>query len=139
MRATILADVILVVHALFVLFIVGGFILILCGARNWNWVRNRSFRVLHLSAIGFVTAETLLGITCPLTTWEDMLRALGPEQRSFVGRWIAHLLYYNFPEWVFAIVYGAFTLAVVWVWHAVPPRARSSQNKVIGLGDEALP
>lgn len=129
MRATILADVILVVHALFVLFIVGGFVLILCGARNWTWVRNRSFRVLHLSAIAFVTAETLLGITCPLTTWEDMLRALGPEQWSFVGRWIARLLYYNFPEWVFPILYGAFTLAVVWVWQAVPPRTRSSQEQ----------
>ncbi len=131
--STIFADAILVVHGLFVLFVVGGFILILLGARNWSWVRNRIFRVAHLAAIMLVTVEALLGITCPLTIWEDMIRG-GPEQRSFIGRWIARLLYYNFPEWVFAIVYSAFTLAVVWVWHAVPPQKRPpSQNNAISF------
>jgi len=132
--STILADAILVVHGLFVLFVVGGFILILLGARNWSWVRNRTFRILHLTAIAFVTTEALLGITCPLTIWEDLIRGAGPEQRSFIGRWVARLLYYNFPEWVFATVYIAFTLAVVWVWHAVPPQTRpSSQNSAISF------
>ena len=119
-----IADAILVVHALFVLFVVGGFVLILLGARSWGWVRNRAFRVLHLAAIGFVTIETLLGCTCPLTIWEDMFRSAGTEQRSFVGRWVARLLYYNFPEWVFAIAYCVFLLAVVWAWWAIPPRSR---------------
>jgi hypothetical protein len=116
-----IADVILVVHALFVLFIVGGFVLILLGARRWGWVRNRTFRILHLSAIAFVTAEALLGVTCPLTVWEDALRGVSAE-RSFVGRWVARLLYYNFPEWVFATAYCAFALAVIWAWRAIPPR-----------------
>ncbi len=132
MSATFLADAILVVHALFVLFVLGGFVLILLGARSWSWVRNRAFRIFHLAAIAFVTVETLLGFTCPLTIWEDMFRAAGPGQRSFIGRWVARLLYYNFPEWVFAIAYSAFALAVVWAWHVVPPRARSStQNSAI--------
>jgi hypothetical protein len=51
-----IADAILVVHALFVLFVVGGFALVLAGARRWSWVRNRTFRVLHLVAIVFVAA-----------------------------------------------------------------------------------
>ena len=120
-----IADAILVVHALFVLFVVGGLVLILLGARRWSWVRNRSFRTLHLAAIALVTAEALLGITCPLTMWEDMLRGGGAE-RSFIGRWVSRLLYYDFPEWVFATAYCAFALAVLWAWRAVPPRTRSS-------------
>jgi hypothetical protein len=55
-----------------------------------------------------------------------MFRAAEPGQRSFVGRWVARLLYYDLPEWVFAAAYCAFALAVLWVWRAVPPRARSS-------------
>jgi hypothetical protein len=120
-----IADAILVVHALFVLFVVGGLVLILLGARRWGWVRNRAFRTLHLAAIAFVAAEALFGITCPLTRWEDMLRGSSAE-RSFIGRWVARLLYYDFPEWVFVTAYCAFALAVLWAWRAIPPHARSS-------------
>ena len=118
-----MADAILVVHALFVLFVVGGLALVLAGAGRWSWVRNRTFRILHLAAIALVTAEALLGVTCPLTAWEDALRGGGPA-RSFVGRWVARALYYDFPEWVFAVCYSAFALAVLWAWRAVPPRPR---------------
>jgi hypothetical protein len=117
-----LADAVLIVHVLFVLFVVGGFTLILIGARRWDWVRNRAFRIAHLAAIAFVAAEALLGVTCPLTRWEDILRATGCEERSFIGRWLARLLYYDLPEWVFAIAYCAFTAAVIWTWRAIPPR-----------------
>jgi hypothetical protein len=118
-----IADAVLVVHALFVLFVVGGFLLILLGAGRWGWVRNRRFRILHLAAISFVTAEALLGVTCPLTIWEDTLRG-GSPGRSFIGRWVARFLYYDFPEWVFAVAYCVFTLAVVAAWWIFPPRAR---------------
>ncbi|HTQ73504.1 MAG TPA: DUF2784 domain-containing protein [Burkholderiales bacterium] len=122
-----IADAVLIVHALFVLFVVGGFALILLGARRWSWVRNRAFRTVHLAAIALVTAEALLGITCPLTAWEDVLRGASPG-RSFIGRWVAHLLYYDFPEWVFATAYLAFALAVLWAWRAIPPRPSRTNN-----------
>jgi len=38
-----LADTVLIVHVVFVLFVVGGFALILAGAGRWGWVRNRAF------------------------------------------------------------------------------------------------
>jgi len=123
-----LADAVLIAHVLFVLFVVGGFALILAGASRWSWIRNRIFRVMHVAAIVFVAAEALLGVTCPLTRWEDLLRATGREERSFIGRWVARLLYYDFPEWVFAIAYCAFALAVGWAWRAIPPRARSNRH-----------
>ena len=122
-----IADAVLVVHALFVVFVVGGFVLILLGARSWGWVRNRTFRILHLAAIAFVAAEALLGIACPLTTWEDALRGASGE-RSFVGRWVARLLYYDFPEWAFTVAYCAFAIAVVWAWIAIPPRPSRGNN-----------
>jgi hypothetical protein len=117
-----LADLILILHFLFVAFVVGGFVAILIGARRWSWVRNRVFRFAHLGAIVFVAAESLLGIVCPLTALEDFLRRGAQQERSFVGRWVSWLLYYDLPEWVFGVAYCAFALAVVWMWRAIPPR-----------------
>jgi Protein of Unknown function (DUF2784) len=128
MHSAWLADAVLIVHVLFVLFVVGGFALILAGAGRWSWIRNRTFRISHVAAIVFVAAEALLGVTCPLTRWEDTLRATGHDERSFIGRWLAWLLYYDLPEWVFALAYAAFALAVIGCWWVVPPRARSTRT-----------
>ncbi|MBI2316126.1 MAG: DUF2784 domain-containing protein [Betaproteobacteria bacterium] len=118
-----LADTILAVHFLFVLFVVCGFALILAGAAlAWNWIRNRAFRLAHLAAIGLVAAESLAGIACPLTVWEDALRRAGGPERSFIGRWLSRLLYYDSPEWVFTLAYALFAVAVALAWHFVPPR-----------------
>ena len=47
----ILADLVLLVHFLFVLFVVLGLMLILVGgAFGWRWVRDQAFRVAHLLA-----------------------------------------------------------------------------------------
>jgi hypothetical protein len=107
-----LADVVLLVHALFVVFVVGGLALIWIGALcGWRIVRNFPFRVLHLAAILLVCAEALIGVACPLTAWEDQLRG-GPEQSDFVARWLHRILYYDFPGWVFLTLYLLFALAV---------------------------
>ena len=70
-----LADFVLIVHFMFVLFVVGGLVLIWIGAAcAWQYVRNYWFRLAHLAAICFVAVESLLGMVCPLTAWEDALR-----------------------------------------------------------------
>jgi hypothetical protein len=69
----------------------------------------------------FVAAEALVGVACPLTVWEDMLRRAAPDGPSFVGRWVGRLLYYNFPEWVFTTAYGVFAIAVAVTLWLVPP------------------
>jgi hypothetical protein len=67
----ILADLVLVVHGLYVGFVVIGFALILLGiARGWPWVRRPGFRYTHLAAIGFVVLQVWIGMECPLTTWK---------------------------------------------------------------------
>ena len=119
------ADALLVLHFAIVLFIVGGLILTWAGvALGWGWIRNPWFRYLHLGAIVFVAAEALLGIACPLTIWEDMLRG-GVRAESFVGRWVERLLYYRAPEWVFTAAYVAWTAATLVTLRLVPPTRRA--------------
>lgn len=116
-----LADVIVVVHLLIVLFVVTGVPLVYLGAaRHWAWIRSRRLRALHLIAIAVIAAESLLGIDCPLTVWEDRLRG---EQLStgFIERWIDRILFYDAPTWVFTAAYIAFAALVVVTWVAVPP------------------
>jgi hypothetical protein len=122
----LLADVLLVAHFAIAAFIVGGLILVWVGAAlDWRWVRNRWFRYLHLAAIGYVAAEALLGVACPLTVWEDLLRG-GLRPESFVARWVQRLLYYRAPEWVFSAAYVAWTLATLLTLWLVPPRRRAA-------------
>lgn len=118
----LLADAVLVVHFAFVLFVVGGFALVLLGAAaGWRWVRNRAFRYAHLAAITFVAGEAIVGVACPLTVWENVLRRATPDGPSFVGRWVSRLLYYDLPEWVFATAYIVFAIAVAVTLWLVPP------------------
>jgi len=117
-----MADVVLVVHFLIAAFIVGGLLLVWIGAAlGWRWVRNPWFRYAHLGAIAFVAAEAVLGVMCPLTVLEDMLRGSVPEE-SFTSRWIRALLYYRAPEWVFTAAYVAWTAATLLTLRWVPPR-----------------
>jgi polyferredoxin len=120
-----MADALLVVHFLIVAFIIGGLLLVWAGAAlGWRWVRNPWFRYGHLAAIAFVAGEALLGIACPLTVWEDLLRG-GIRPESFVGRWVRSLLYYQAPEWVFTSAYVAWAAATLLTLRLVPPTRRA--------------
>lgn len=119
-----LADAILVVHALFVLFVVGGLAATWIGlARGARFARDPWFRGAHLAAIGFVVAEALVGAMCPLTVWEDALRGTASE-RGFIERWIHAWLFWSWPPWVFTTLYVAFGALVAFTWWLYPPRLR---------------
>jgi len=123
-----MADVVLIVHFLIAAFVVGGLLLVWAGAAlGWRWVRNPWFRYAHLGAIAFVAAEALLGVMCPLTVGEDMLRG-GVRADSFIGRWVRHFLYYQAPEWVFTAAYLGWTLATLLTLWRVPPRRVSREG-----------
>jgi len=119
-----LADLVLVIHFAFVLFVVGGLALIWIGAAaGWEWVRNFWFRIAHLGAIAFVAGEALLGIWCPLTVWEAQLRG-ADAGKSFVAQWVHRVMFYDFPEQVFTVAYVLFALVVAATLWLVPPRPR---------------
>ncbi len=122
----LIADFILVLHFAFVLFVVGTLPLIWIGAAaGWRWIRNFRFRIAHLAAILFVSAEAAAGVWCPLTLWEDALRGADSD-RSFVARWIHTLLYYDLPPPVFTAAYLLFAALVGLTWWRIPPRAAAA-------------
>ena len=121
-----LADMILVVHMGIVLFVIGGFMLTWIGYFvHWTFVRNFYFRIAHLLAMGFVAAQTVLGIDCPLTVWENALRVkagTGPlYEETFIGHWLGRILFYEAPSWVFTVAYAAFFGLIVLSWIVVKP------------------
>lgn len=121
-----LADLVLVVHFAFVAFVLLGLILIWTGYfLRWEFVRNFWFRLAHLLAIAVVAAEALLNIVCPLTVWENQLRALGGSgqyEESFVEHWLHKLMFFHADKWVFTASYVAFFLAVALSFWVVKPR-----------------
>jgi hypothetical protein len=81
--ANILADLILLVHLLFVVFaMVGGLLLIW---RRWvMW--------LHLPAVAWAAIVEFGGLVCPLTPLENWLRVMG-DGDSYRGGFIAHYVW----------------------------------------------
>ena len=130
---TLLADIILAVHALVAAFNVGGLAAIWIGtALKWRWIRNFWFRTIHLGLIGFIAAESLVGMVCPLTALEDVLRQEGSPQSGFIRRWIGRLLYYDFPASVFTIAYVLFALIVAFTFIYIRPDRRINRIGRIG-------
>jgi len=116
-----LADMVLLAHFAFVLFVVGGLGATWLGAwLGWRCVRNFWFRVAHLCAIVFVAGETIAGIWCPLTIWEAELRGAHAD-KGFLAQWIHRLLFYDLPPWVFTAAYVLFALVVIATWWFVRP------------------
>ncbi len=120
------ADAILILHFGFVVFVVGGLLMIFLGHRlGWRWIYGIRFRVLHLAAIGVVVLQSWLGAICPLTLWEMQLRELAGDltyQGSFVAYWLHRLLFFQAPPAVFIIVYTLFAALVVASWFWIRPR-----------------
>jgi multisubunit Na+/H+ antiporter MnhB subunit len=123
-----LADLILVTHAAFIAFIILGLALILLGgALGWRWVRNRWFRIAHLSAIGLVVLQAWLGVSCPLTVWENQLRFRAQQTtytEGFIAHWLHRLIFFEAEPWVFTLSYTIFGLLVLATLWLVPMRWR---------------
>lgn len=121
-----LANIVLLAHAAYVLFVVGGQLLIVAGwVRGWGWTRRFVFRFLHFLAIGFVMLEAWIGAVCPLTMLENALRfrsGVTADERGFISHWLERLIFSSAPAWIFTLVYTSFTVMVVLTWLAYPPR-----------------
>ena len=125
-----LADIVLLIHFLCVLFVVGSLPLIWLGA--WlkrGFVRNPWFRYLHLAAILFVVAESLMGVVCPLTVWENALRQTAAES-SFIQHWLHRMLFYDVPESVLTVVYGLFAGLVAMTFKWIPPARGNHRSRL---------
>jgi Protein of Unknown function (DUF2784) len=128
-----LADGIVVVHFAIVLFVIFGLLATLTGGvLHWSWVRNLWFRVGHLLLIGFVAGQSVVGQVCPLTIWENELRAIAGEpleRSSFVAYWAHELLFIEASEQTFMIAYVSFAALVLASFFFVPVRWRRSATQ----------
>ncbi len=124
---SLMADAVLILHFAFVAFVVIGLVVILLGGLcRWKFVRNFFFRAAHVAAIGFVVAEAVAGITCPLTAWENDLRLLagggGSYAGSFVQHWIHRIMFFEASEFTFTVIYVVFFVIVLLSFGLVRPR-----------------
>ena len=111
------ADLLLVLHASFIVFAVLGGLLVLY-RRWWVW--------LHLPAAAWAAAVVSMGWICPLTSWEQDLR-LAAGQKGFSGGFIeSYLLATIYPAgltrgiqvWLGSGVLVVNLLVYVWVWRS---------------------
>jgi hypothetical protein len=125
----LLADLLVSFHFCYVVFAIGGeLVILLGGVCRWRWVRNLPFRITHLCAVALVAVESVAGIPCPLTVWEYRLRQLagqGSEQQiSFIVRIVRSIIFYDFPAWVFVLAYVCFALLVAATFLFIRPVRR---------------
>ncbi|MDE2388741.1 MAG: DUF2784 domain-containing protein, partial [Betaproteobacteria bacterium] len=67
----------------------------------------------------FVVVESLMGVVCPLTAWENALRQTVVED-SFIQRWLHRILFYDVPESVLTVAYGLFAGLVAMTFKWIP-------------------
>ena len=117
----LIADIVLFFHFCIAVFITFGFVLIPIGYNfNWIWIKNKKLRLLHFGMMIFVTFETIIGLSCPLTVLENNLRGIN-ENQLFLSRWITKVIYWDFPSEFFLIIY---CLCLGWtflIWKKYPP------------------
>jgi hypothetical protein len=123
-----LADVVLLLHAAFVLFVVAGGLLL--------WWKPR-LMLLHLFAATWGALVEFSGWLCPLTPLENWLRLQGGEQAyrdSFLAHYLEPLLYPGAltREWQVALGTGVVVVnvAVYWWWWRHRTRRGSEDGPV---------
>ena len=123
-----LADLVVIAHVAYVGYVVLGQLAIIAAAPfRWAWARNPWFRFTHLAAIGVVAYEAVYDIRCPLTVWEEQLRALAGAPsaaagETFLGRLFHDLLFWDLPPVAFTTMYIAVLVLVLQGLVMYPPR-----------------
>lgn len=86
----ILADLIVVMHFAWILFMLWGFILAARGFFHKKFFERWFFRALHLLGIVYVSLLAMMGKYCPLTLWENSLRAKYDPNLTYPGSFMIH-------------------------------------------------
>ena len=121
------ADGILLMHFAFVVFVVLGFAFIWIGHfAKWEFAKNAKFRICHILAMGVVLCESLFGTICPLTEWENDLRVRGGQgevyETSFMREWVHRIIFFDFSERTFVVMYAVFFAFVLLTFWMIPPK-----------------
>lgn len=115
MNHRLLADLVMLAHFAWILFILAGLVLI----RRWPWLAWP-----HLGSLLVVLALNLGGWYCPLTLLEFWLRQQDPAAPAHVGSflfvYLDSLVYLRLPEAWLRLAGGAWALlnimSYLWLW-----------------------
>lgn len=121
----ILADLIVVVHFAWILFMLIGFILTVRGFFYKEFFDRWLFRTIHLIGIAYVNLLGILGQYCPLTLWEKLLRAQYDPSLTYPGTFMIHyvekLIYPDINPWLIRIPTIFITVFTIVVFILRPP------------------
>ncbi len=92
--SAIFAVIIVIVHFIWILFMLMGFIFTLCGFFWSNFFDRWLFRTVHLCGIVYVSILAIIGkqirAVCPLTIWENVSRTKYDPASAYSGEFIIH-------------------------------------------------
>lgn len=121
----LLADIIVVIHFGWILFMLLGFILTLRGFFYRRFFDRWLFRTLHLCGIIYVGLLALLREYCPLTILENILRVrYNPELRypgSFIVYYVEKLVYPDVNPLIILIPTVIIAVFTILVFIVKPP------------------
>ena len=92
MLCKILADIIVVTHFAWIIFMLVGFIFTIAGFFWKRFFDRWLFRTLHLCGIAYVSLLAILGKYCLLTIWENSLRQKYDPGLAYPGSFIIYYI-----------------------------------------------
>ena len=95
----ILADIVVLIHFLWILFLIFGAV---------AGIRNKTIKIIHISGLVFAFVIQIFGWYCPLTDLEVWLRSKHDPSLAYAGSFIIHyvegLIYIEISPWlIFAL------------------------------------
>ena len=125
MTFKVLSEILMVLHFLWIVFMLYGFVLTIRGFWQPSLWDRWLFRSLHLLGILFVAAMPLLDRLCPLTEWEYQSRSKydpnAEHSGSFIIDWLEKIIYPDVPLAVVLIPTFLIAGFVVVMYIARPP------------------
>lgn len=130
MHYRLMADLVVVVHLAFILFVVAGSLL----ARRCQWLP-----WLHVPSLMWAAGSITIGLPCPLTPLEKLLRGLGGEgayRGGFIDHYVEGVLY---PESLTPLLRALACLAIVVGYTSVYSKRRTAATDAPIAAPCALP
>ena len=123
----LLADVVFVLHFLFIVFVIAGGLAVL----KWRWAA-----FVHIPAVIWGLAIEFLNAPCPLTPWEQQLLLRAGEEAyrgGFIDHYVVPLIYPDAnPRFFLEAGISLFVLnCVVYAWVIMRMRAKKRGNEVV--------
>lgn len=115
----ILANIVVLIHLILVLFMIHGFFFTIFALFKRKLLDKWLLRTTHLVGISCVVIINILDKSCPLTIWENVLRAkydpYATYPGSFIASYLVKILYPNVHSLIInipTILIGMFTLLI---------------------------